>query len=140
MLSNVKAQIRKEFINSMLEKSKVSKLGKTDKEKRVDLQSRIALSSAYHLLKKRGYKHSLSVFAAEAGLEGKNGILSEIDIVRGLNIAEDSEIFTEIASEFGRDNNKENAPATATRKSVFDLVVENLYRMSTNNTQEGHSM
>ena len=69
VMSNVKAQIRKEFINSMLEKSAVSKLIKSDEEKRVDLQTRIALSSAYHLLKKRGYKHSLSVFAAEASMD-----------------------------------------------------------------------
>ena len=64
VLSNVKAQIRKEFINCW---RKVKILSEEDRRREwADLQTH-CLSSAYHLLKKRGYKHSLSVPSAESG-------------------------------------------------------------------------
>ena len=104
-MSNVKAQIRKEFIASMLDKSRprLSGMATANEKKRMDLQTRIALSSVYHMLKKRDLKHSLSVFSAECGLDAKNAVLSEMDVVRALNVANESEVYKEIASEFAKE-------------------------------------
>ena len=131
-LNNVKAQIRKDFIENMLDKSR-PRLSSNTEKKKMDLQSRIALSSVYHMLKKRELKHSLSVFSAECGLDGKNAVLSEMDVVRALNVAKESEVFTEIASEFGKEGEYRDT-RDREEEGVLDLLVENMYKLTDRNT------
>ena len=83
VLDTVKAQIRREFISGLSKQiGKPTLLAKDH----VDLRERIVLSSVYHLLKNRNLSHSLSVYAAESGIDAKSFLLSELDIVQALNL------------------------------------------------------
>ena len=83
VLDTVKAQIRREFITGL--SKQIGKPTLLSRE-HVDLRERIILSSVYHLFKNRNLSHSLSVYAAESGIDAKSFLLSEIDIVQALNL------------------------------------------------------
>lgn len=140
VLDTVKAQIRKEFISSLSNSGKIGAIlqsvddaGNTVKlggVRHVDLKSRLALSAAYHLMRKRGMVHSLSVFAAESGLDSKASLLSESDIVSSLNVNGSSPLYKAIlqASKAATEmpDKENNAPEKA---SVIELMFEHCFSM-----------
>jgi hypothetical protein len=85
VLSNVRAQIRKEFISGLGGNS--SKLAGTHVTvPGTTMKDRILLSSLYQFLKSRKLEHSVSVFVAEIGADTSSFFLSDDDIARTLGI------------------------------------------------------
>ena len=68
VLNSVKAQIRREFIVGLSDKLPSKTVAPANG---LDLRERLSLSILYHFLQQRGMTHSLSVFAAECGLDSK---------------------------------------------------------------------
>ena len=148
VLDTVKAQIRREFITGL--SKQIGKPTLTSKE-HVDLRERVVLSSVYHLLKNRNLPHSLSVYAAESGIDAKSFLLSEVDIVQALNldninIFNDTFIKNQSSSSSSSSssilqskkaiNNNENIT-----KSVVDVIIDYCCSYSkTNNTIESSSL
>jgi len=142
VLDTVKAQIRREFITGL--SKQIGKPTLTSKE-HVDLRERVVLSSVYHLLRNRNLPHSLSVYAAESGIDAKSFLLSEVDIVQALNldninIFNDTFIKNQSSSSILQSkkaiNNNENIT-----KSVVDVIIDYCCSYSkTNNTIESSSL
>jgi len=145
VLDTVKAQIRKEFISSLATSGKIGQVlqsvddagnvVKLGSVRRVDLKTRLALSATYHLLRKRGMVHSLSVFAAESGLDSKTALLTETDIVSSLNVNGSSPLHKAIVqaakisgAESSSGAGKENASTVA--PSVIELMFEHCFSMA----------
>jgi hypothetical protein len=77
----VKAQIRKEFIDTLSRKKNSLERSPVDKS----LQAKLMISLIYHHLKIRGFAHTLSVLVAESGSDTV-GLLSEFDVLDTLKI------------------------------------------------------
>ena len=78
VVDNVKAQIRKEFIANLATEN-----GSMKSQKNFSLRDRAIFSVIYHSLRKKGFAHTLSVFAAECGFD-RSPALTEPDIVQAL--------------------------------------------------------
>ena len=142
VLDTVKAQIRREFISGL--SKQIGKPTLTSKE-HVDLRERVVLSSVYHLLKNRNLPHSLSVYAAESGIDAKSFLLSEVDIVQALNLdnvnifndmfiknqssSSSSSSSSSILQSKKAINNNENIT-----KSVVDVIIDYCCSYSKTNT------
>jgi oral-facial-digital syndrome 1 protein len=107
-LDSVKAQIRKEFIDTIGQKK-----NKITKEK--SLHNRILFSIVYHFLKKNTLVHSLSVYTAEIGLQSSE-VLSEEDVLLGLNFGSKSKSVLHIKAE--NESNSNNV------ESVLDVLIK----------------
>lgn len=122
VLNSVKAQIRREFILGLSDKH-LSKFNHTDAT--LDLRERLSLSVIYHFLRDRNFNHSMSVFAAECGLDSKSAWLSEVDIVRSLKFGTKSEVYRVISEKVIK-TAEENNLKSQIRLSVFDVLLDNL--------------
>lgn len=122
VLDSVKAQIRKEFISSLTDKFPK---GKGFSESGLDLRERLSLSIIYHFLKHRNYNHSVSVFAAECGLDSKSAWLSEMDIVRSLQFGTQTDIYRLIVDKENQ-NDSNNSALHERKQSVFDILLDHL--------------
>ncbi len=131
VLSSIKSQLRREFIANMKQKANGAPSVYEQAASKMDLSSRITLSAVHHMLKQRGLQHSLAVFAAESGLEAsKTALLSEIDIVRAMNIPKESPVFaaaSALARSSGNNSNKENG-GDMSSNNVLDLLMEHVFR------------
>ena len=117
VLDTVKASVRREFINNLTGNKK-----KAPKE--VTLRDRVTLSCVYHLLKQRDYSNTISVFAAECGIDSKSLLLSEKDIVYAMNLDKINEVRDLV-------HNKENKTAVTSAygdsvnyNTIFDILIE----------------
>jgi len=139
-LDAVKAQIRRDFISSLSSNSSNKTAGTGSANggsgggRHMDLQSRIALSAAYHFLKKRGLVHSLSVFAAESGLDSKGLVLSEVDIIGSLNVGQ--QLSSLLLLDKGKENEERGEEGEGI-KSAFELVLDHCYSLARKNTCDG---
>ena len=154
VLNNIKSQLRREFIQNMKQTANGAPSIYEQAQQRMDLSTRITFSSVYHLLKSRGLQHSLAVFTAETGLEAsKTALLSEVDIVRAMNLMHDSPVYETIvgrtikaeqnmltagsASASIHTSDKENQSVqTQTRQNVLDLLMETMFRGSGKKTRD----
>ena len=150
VLRTIKSQLRREFIANMKDKANGAPSSYELQATSMNLQSRICFSSVFHMLKQRGMNHSLAVFAAESGLETKNAILSEMDIVRAMNLQEDSKVLLAIANDFkqvskyegvssGSKENRNNSNSDKEeeeRSNVLDLMIQHSFRNKVTNTSE----
>ena len=117
VLNTVKAHIRKEFIANMYPSGKKTlRPGSSTRP----LFERALFSSIYHCFKARGMTSSLSVFAAESGIENQSP-LSELDIVQALQFGTQSGLYRAVKekSEGGFDENK-----LAGAKSVLEMMIQ----------------
>ena len=122
VLNSVKAQIRREFIVGLSDKLPSKTVAPANG---LDLRERLSLSILYHFLQQRGMTHSLSVFAAECGLDSKLAWLSELDIVRSLQFGTQTDVFKQVSDK----ENKVitvNGPLSHGRNSIFDVLLNNL--------------
>lgn len=92
-LNSVKAQLRKEFIESITKSHTLPKNSNND----ITLKSRILYSIVYHFLRSRHLLHSASVYSAETGLDSST-VLSERDIVNGLGLGTSTSIYKAVNS------------------------------------------
>lgn len=154
VLHSVKAQIRREFISSLSESGKAGKVMQQSGAgepslrgpRRFDFKARLALSASYHLLRRHGLVHSLSVFAAESGLDDSSALLTERDIVAALNASGSSPLHRAVSDAMSKETrgraDKENRtpssalvrpssePAAATGDSVLELLFEHCFSLS----------
>ena len=114
VLKNVKAQIRKEFINNLADRGGAKPFAKI--ELQLSLKSRIILSLVYNFLRQKLYMHTLSVFAAEIGVEIQS-MLSEAEIVEALHFGSASAAYTSFLS---------NESNNLAQQSLLELVVEDV--------------
>ena len=126
-LNSVKAQIRRELVVGLSDKlpTKLSR-GSTS----IDLKELLSLSIVYHFLQNRNYHHSLSVFAAECGLDSKSSWLSEIDIVKSLQFGTKSEVYRVISEKIKKNADNSNM-LPRNDISVFDILLSNISSEST---------
>jgi hypothetical protein len=103
-LDTVKAQIRREFIESIGSHDKALKGKHQTKDN--SIQTRIVLSLIFHFLKEKCWNHSLSVFVAEAGLQ-MSSVLTYEDILHGLNYGKKSKVMNNL-----NDQNSERVQPT----------------------------
>ncbi len=151
VLKTIKSQLRREFIANMKEKANGAPSSYERSADAMNLQSRISFSSIYHLLKQRGMQHSLAVFTAESGLDSKNAVLSETDIVRAMNLQKDSPVLQAIAADFQsegtryivsgvdatcKENDANSNNGSNKRDSILDLMIEHSFRAQIKNTSE----
>ena len=149
LLDTVKAQIRREFIASLAESGKIGRVLQTfdgshsgsgnsfgARSNPPSLKAKLALSACYHLLKKRGLVHSLSVFAAEAGLDSKQALLTEQDIVSSLNVTGSSPLYKAITTRLdspGKENTlstKAAPPPPPPAPSVLEMLFEHCFSIA----------
>ena len=89
VLNTVKAHIRKEFISNMYPGGKKSLQPANNL---TPLFERALFSSIYHCLKAKRLINTLSVFAAESGIENQSP-LSELDILQALQFGSRSSLY-----------------------------------------------
>ena len=120
VLDTVKSQIRREFISGLTSKTLSPKKGTAT------LRDRVTVSAVYHLLKERNYLNSMSVFAAESGIDSKSLLLSEKDIAFAMNLENISEIKNLLKAKENtlKENRTSNAYDGTSYASVFDIVIE----------------
>ena len=152
VLSDIKSQLRREFIANMKGMANGAPSVYEQSKRTLDLSTRITFSTVYHMLKSRGLQHSLAVFSAETGLEAsKLSLLSEPDIVHAMNIDPASPVYQQIeetaastslkqAENKGVYSEKENRGANATgalrSSNLLDLLFEQTFRRSKKNMQD----
>lgn len=79
VLDTVKAQVRNEFIHGLGTKSVKDRSNSVIGN---DIRERFTHSLVYHLMKNRDLKNSISVYLAECGLDPKNYLLAEKDLIQ----------------------------------------------------------
>ena len=126
-LNSIKAQIRRELVVGLSDKV-ATKLSRGCVS--IDLKELLSLSIIYHFLQNRNYNHSLSVFAAECGLDSKSSWLSEIDIVKSLQFGTKSEVYR-VISEKIKKNAGDSPVLPGSDISVFDILLSNISSEST---------
>lgn len=134
-LTNVKAQIRKEFIQSItgtgpsiLSKTRLVESDSLNSSKRPgDLHDRVVYSLIYNYLSGRKLVNTLSVYVAEYGsYDTKSFLLSPIDIIATLQLGSSSAVYKEVM-------NHELKPAADSStnspnfQSVLDLLIQHSF-------------
>ena len=122
VLDSVKAQIRKDFINNMHNSKKSFKTNSFSKS----LFERALFSSIYHCIKSRGLVNTLSVFAAECGIDTQTP-LSELDIIQSLQYGSRTGLYNLMKEK----ENKENGTQLP---SVLELLIQEGVKKSTTQT------
>lgn len=115
VLNTVKAQIRKEFISNMYNPQKGSLKPHANAK---PLFERALYSAIYHCFKTRGFANSLSVFAAECGIENQSP-LSELDIVQALQFGTRSSLYNAVAAKCS----KSATTSTENAHSVLEMMI-----------------
>ena len=152
VLSDIKSQLRREFITNMKGMANGAPSAYEQGKRTLDLSTRITFSTVYHMLRRRGLQHSLAVFSAETGLEAsKMSLLSEKDIVRAMNIDPASPVYKQVeedaasaaarqAENKGLYSDKENkdakAPAALHSNNLLDLLFEQTFRRTKKSTHD----
>ena len=133
VLDTVKAQIRKEFIVGLTEKLPVRGIQPSKISGQVlNLRERLSLSVIYHFLKQRNFNNSLSVYAAECGLDSKAAWLSEMDIVKSMQFGTQTDVYRAVAEKENQEENiivssSSSSSTTNGRKSLFDILLDHLH-------------
>jgi len=153
VLSDIKSQLRREFIANMKGMANGAPSAYEQSKRTLDLSTRITFSTVYHMLKSRGLQHSLAVFSAETGLEAsKMSLLSERDIVHAMNLDPNSPVYQQIeeketaasplkqAGNKGIYSEKENRGAklvgSLSSTNLLDLLLEQTFRRAKKNMQD----